>query len=212
MVDNNFKDILFIGISDLRKYIIDLEILFSKYSSLSEKFNTERAMKEFPNDWKEYIMPLNRKPVRTDIAKQYEIVSNSFKASLFKIKIVLKDNEKYLSHSNKKIFEQIIKSIEQLEQSPLFSDGLKEKNNMDCIKNIEFFEGGTGISLVKKNIEWIISSIGSLSFESKKHSVFLDDNYLPKIKDWILQSFTSWIVYFLVLILIGIIGINSEWL
>ena len=212
MVDNNFKDILFIGISDLRKYIIDLEILFSKYSSLSEKFNTERAMKEFPNNWKEYIMPLNRKPVRTDIAKQYEIVSNSFKASLFKIKIVLKDNEKYLSHSNKKIFEQIIKSIEQLEQSPLFSDGLKEKNNMDCIKNIEFFEGGTGISLVKKNIEWIISSIGSLSFESKKHSVFLDDNYLPKIKDWILQSFTSWIVYFLVLILIGIIGINPEWL
>ena len=209
MVDNNFQEILFIEISDLRKYINDLEDLFIKYSSLSENINPESAVEQFPNDWQEYIMPQKRPQIRKKIAKEYDLISNSFKDSLFKIKRVLMDDDKFHSHSNKKDVEQIVKSIEQLENNPIFCEGLKEKNDMDYIKNIKFFEGGAGISLAKIQIGTIISSIGSLSLESKKNPVIIINKFSPKIKDLFLKYIIRGIVGFFLLYLMYKFGIKQ---
>jgi len=206
MVDNHFQEILFSEISDLRKYINDLEELFIKYSSLSENINPESAKEQFPNDWQEYIIPPKRQQIRKKIAKEYDLTSNSFKDSLFKIKRVLRDDVKFHSHSNKKNLEQIVKSIEQLENSPIFCEGLKEKNDMDCIKNNEFFESGYGISLAKIQIQKIISSIGSL--ESKNPGILIN-KFSPKIKDLFLQYIIRGIVASFFLYLLYKFGIKQ---
>jgi len=212
MLGNNIQEILVIETSNIRKYIYDLEGLFSKYSSLSENINPEKPMKEFQNDWTEYIIPPKREQIREKCARKYELKSIALKDSFFKVKKILSDNEQFLSHSNKNDLKQIVKSIDKIEMSPLFCAGLKENNSGDCDRNIKLFEGLTGISSAKIQIEGIISSIGSLSFESKEYPVFSDDNIVQKIKYWIVQ----YSIYFILLLIftLGLIifGIKPEWL
>lgn len=210
MLDNNIQEILVIETSNIRKYIYDLEGLFSKYSSLSENINPEKAMKEFPNDWPEYIIPPKSEQIREKCARKYELKSIALKDSFFRVKKVLQDSEKFLSHSNKNDLKQIVKSIEKIEMSPLFRAGLKENNGRDYDKNIKLFEGLTGISSAKIQIDGIISSIGSLSFESKEYPVFSDDNIVQKIKDWIVQYFIYWIFFLIFTLGLVIIGIKPE--
>ena len=196
MVDNNYQEILSNEISDLRKYINDLEELFNKYSSLSENINPESAMEQFPNVGLEYILS-NRQQIRKKIAKDYDLISNSFKDSLFSIKRILRDDDKFHSHSNKKDLDNIIKSIEELEKSRIFNKGLKERNNMDCIENIKFFNSGFGINLTKNQIGKIISNIGSLKSKNPENKFFLKikDLFLHYIIRGIVGSFFLYLIY-----------------
>jgi len=196
MVDNNYQEILSNEISDLRKYINDLEELFIKYSSLSENINPESAKEQFPNDWQEYILPPKRQQIRKKIAKEYDLISNSFMDSLFRIKRILRDDDKFHSLSNKKDLENIIKSIEQLEKSPILCKGLKEKNNMDGIENIKFFKSGFGISLTKIQIEEIISNIGSLKSKNPENKFLkIKDLFLHYIIRGTVGSFFLYLIY-----------------
>lgn len=208
MLDNNIQEILVIETSNIRKYINDLEGLFSKYSSISENITPEKAMKQFPNDWPEYINLPKRGQIREKIADEYELKSITLKNSFFKVKKILCDNEQFLSHSNKNDLKQIVKSIDKIEMSRLFRAGLKENNSGDCDRNIKLFEGLTGISSAKIQIEGIISSIGSLSFESKEYPVFSDDNIVQKIKYWFVQYLIYFILLFIFTLGLIIIGIK----
>lgn len=88
-----------------------MEDLFSKYSSLSENINPERAIEEFSNDWQEYIMLQKRKLVHKKIANKCELISNSLKDSLLEIERVLRDGGKFIYHLNKKDLDKKIKWV-----------------------------------------------------------------------------------------------------